>query len=77
MITIKVLPKGQITLPKKIRETLDIHPGDSIILLEDKNTHHVILKKAKTIFDIQGSLPKLEIPIDDMVEKSIGEEYSD
>ncbi len=77
MITIKVLPKGQITLPKKMRDILDIQPGDSIILEEDSKNKSLTLKKARTLFDIQGSLPKLEIPIEDMVEQSITEEYSD
>ncbi len=30
MITAKVTSKGQITLPKKIREKLGVHPGEEL-----------------------------------------------
>ena len=45
--SVKVLPKGQITLPAKVRKKLDIHVGDSLILEETEDG--VSLKKGKTI----------------------------
>jgi len=53
-IVVKVLPKGQITLPKKVREELGIEEGDVLILERKKD--RVELKKAKTIKDFYGFL---------------------
>ena len=33
--TAKVLPKGQITIPKDIRDALGIKPGDRLVLVKD------------------------------------------
>lgn len=45
MPTATVTSKGQITIPKEIREHLQVHPGDSVdfVVLEDGR---VILKQA-------------------------------
>lgn len=34
--TVTVGEKGQIVIPKPARETFDIHPGDTLILLGDE-----------------------------------------
>lgn len=68
MQAVKVLPKGQITLPKNVREKLKIDVGDPL-LLEEKNGE-IILKKTKTIFDYIGFLPNIGVSIEDMIEKA-------
>jgi AbrB family looped-hinge helix DNA binding protein len=75
MQAIKVLPKGQITLPKNVRERLGIDVGDPLIL-EEKN-NEIILKKTKTILDYAGILPNLGISIDKMIEKATVEAAND
>ena len=46
MVLAKVLPKGQITIPKKIRERLGIKEGDIISMEEVEEG--VLLRKGKT-----------------------------
>lgn len=75
MQAVKVLPKGQITLPKEIREDLKIKEGDTLIL--EKSNSEIILKKGKTIFDFIGTLPNLGISIGEMREKAIREAIKD
>lgn len=75
MPAVKVLPKGQITLPKEIREDLGIKVGDTLILEQVKGK--VILKKGKTIFDYKGFLPNLGLTIEEMREKAITEAVKD
>jgi AbrB family looped-hinge helix DNA binding protein len=75
MKVVKVLPKGQITLPKKIRESLHVKEGDTLII--EKKDGDVILKKGKTIFDYAGTLPNLGISIEKMREKAIEEAVKD
>lgn len=71
MQAIKVSPKGQITLPKEIRESLGIKEGDTLTI--EKTDGEVILKKGKTIHDYIGFLPKPNIPIEDVIEKATEE----
>ena len=71
MQAVKVLPKGQITLPKKVREKLGIHVGDALVLEEGQGG--IILKKGRTIFDFAGSLPNLGMSVEEMIEKATEE----
>lgn len=36
MTTIKIGPKGQIIIPKEVREMFGYNPGDVVLLLADK-----------------------------------------
>ena len=61
MVTAKVTSKGQITLPKKIRERLGVHPGENVGF-EEKGGLLIIRKVvAKSPFDKWvGKLKHLE-----------------
>lgn len=76
MNAVKVLPKGQITLPKRIRKLMNINIGDSLIILEESDDK-IVLKKGKTIHDFKDFLPKPDIPIEEMIEKATEEIASD
>lgn len=71
MQAVKVLHKGQITLPKEIREGLDIKEGDTLVI--EKTDKEIVLKKGKTIHDYIGFLPKPGIPIEKVIEKATEE----
>jgi AbrB family looped-hinge helix DNA binding protein len=43
--TVKVSEKGQIAIPKEIRNTLDIHKGDELLLIAEGDI--IILEKIK------------------------------
>jgi AbrB family looped-hinge helix DNA binding protein len=46
MNTVKVGEKGQIVIPKEIRDLLGIKTGDSLLILADKDRGIAIPKKA-------------------------------
>jgi AbrB family looped-hinge helix DNA binding protein len=71
MQAVKVLPKWQITIPKKVREKLRIRAGDTMIL--EERDGEIILKKGKTVFDYAESLPSLGMSIEDIREKAAAE----
>ena len=69
MLAVKVLQKGQITLPKEVRQKLHIQVGDTLLM--DSDGEQVIFRKGKTIFDFKGVLPNLEMSIDEIREKAV------
>jgi AbrB family looped-hinge helix DNA binding protein len=71
MHAVTVLPKWQVTIPKKAREKLKIRVGDTLVLEEREG--EIILRKGKTIFDYAESLPSLGITVDEMREKAATE----
>lgn len=71
MQAVKVLPKGQITLPKKIRQHLGINVGDALMIEEEKDK--TVIKKGKTIYDFIGTLPAPDRSIEEMIEKATEE----
>ena len=69
MNAVKILPKGQITIPRNIRKSMNVRVGDTLIL--EKTEMGILLKKGKTLFDYIGKLPNLGIPIEAMREKAV------
>ena len=69
MQAVKVLPKWQITIPKRVREKLKIRVGDTIVVEERKG--EIVLKKGKTIYDYAQSLPDLGMTVDEIREKAM------
>jgi AbrB family looped-hinge helix DNA binding protein len=68
MFSVKVLPKGKITLPKEIRQKLHIQVGDTLIV--DADGERVVLRRGKTIFDFKEALPSMGMTIDEIREKA-------
>jgi len=44
IVSVKVGPKGQITVPKEAREMFDIKEGDTLMVLGDKKRGIALLK---------------------------------
>ena len=53
----KITFKGQVTIPKEIRNALAIKEGDSVIFMVEGD--HAILRpiKKKSLLDLYGTLP--------------------
>jgi len=61
MIAAKVTSKGQITLPKKVREKLGVHPGENVGFEEKNGLIYIQKTVTKSPFDKWvGRLRKLE-----------------
>ena len=69
MLAVKVLPKGQITLPKEVRQKFHIQAGDTLMM--DADGEQVVFRRSKTIFDYKGVLPNMGMSIDEIREKGI------
>ena len=67
MTQAKITSKGQITLPKAIRQYLNVDTGDSIEFFIDDNGIVNVLAKTIDISELYGILPaKKHVSIEDM-----------
>jgi AbrB family looped-hinge helix DNA binding protein len=61
-------PKGQVVIPKAIRERLGMRPGDPVVVEQDGAAARV--SKAVTVDDLVGSLPESSIdPLEVLIEE--------
>ena len=58
----RVTIKGQVTIPKKIREKLNIQSSDFVLFVRKGN--EVVIKPARTLLDLRG-LIKTDKQIED------------
>jgi AbrB family looped-hinge helix DNA binding protein len=53
-MTYKLGPKGQVVIPKSIRDELGLHPGDELIVFEEDG--EIRIRKAVSARDLRGIL---------------------
>ena len=58
-----VTSKGQITIPKDIREKLNLHSGDKIHFLTDDEGRVSIAPATRSITALKGIVPKPDKPV--------------
>ncbi|MFO0793562.1 MAG: AbrB/MazE/SpoVT family DNA-binding domain-containing protein [Candidatus Brocadiaceae bacterium] len=51
MLTVKITSKGQVTIPKKIRDKLGIRPGEDLAFEEKNSTFYIKKSLKKSPFD--------------------------
>lgn len=68
--TAKISSKGQITLPKEVRDLLDVHTGSVVVF--EKEDDKVIIKPARTLQEFKGILKgrQKSVDIDQVREKA-------
>lgn len=75
-----VTSKGQITLPKALREALNLKPGDKIRFVPDDRGGVYLRPRTYSIQDLKGILPKPERAVtleemDDAIADYLAEKY--
>lgn len=51
MLTVKITSKGQVTIPKEIRDKLGIRPGEDLAFEEKNGTFYIKKSLKKSPFD--------------------------
>lgn len=67
MASVKLGPKGQIVIPKEVREMFDVAPGDTMVLLADR-------KKGVALQTVDKLNPMLRSTFNSIVDDEEGEE---
>ena len=57
MPTTRVSSKGQITIPKAVREALGIREGDELLLRVERGEMHAQVIKRRRLTELYGALP--------------------
>lgn len=52
--TSTITKKGQITIPKKIREGLDLKEGEKVFIELEKDSEEIKIKSSPDIFELAG-----------------------
>jgi antitoxin PrlF len=70
MPTAKVTSKGQLTIPKQVREALGIKPGTKVDFYEGEKGEYIFRPRTGSIMDLRGCVPKLDhvVTIEEMNE---------
>ena len=54
IVSVKVGPKGQITIPKEARDMFDIKEGESLLVMGDKSSGGLAIMKADAFYALMG-----------------------
>jgi len=69
MNTVSITSKGQVTIPKAIRDALHLSTGDKINFIVNKDGEVLIKpvsKKAKDVFGLLAAKSKKKLSVEDM-----------
>ncbi len=61
-VTAKITSKGQITLPKKVRDILHLKEGGVVVFEQEDDK--IVIKPAESLMDYKGNLRGRARPVD-------------
>lgn len=53
--TAKITSKGQVTIPKQVRDALELHEGDELLFRVERT--RAVIAKTPSLLDLAGSVP--------------------
>ena len=56
IVSVKVGPKGQITVPAIARKLFDIKEGDTLMVMGDRSRGGIAIMKDDAFYDIMGGI---------------------
>ena len=56
IVSVKVGPKGHITIPSEARKMFDIKEGDTLMVMGDRSRGGIAIMKADAFYDLMGDI---------------------
>ena len=53
--TAKITSKGQVTIPKSVRDALELHEGDELLFRVERS--RAVIAKTPSLLELAGSVP--------------------
>ena len=68
MHTAKITSKGQVTIPRQVREDMGVTSGDRLDFVRMEDGHYAVVPASHSIKSLKGIIPRPKRPIslDDM-----------
>jgi len=63
MSTATLTSKGQLTLPKAVRDALDLHPGDRVNFVRMEDGNYAVLPATRPVMALRGIIGRPAAPI--------------
>lgn len=63
MATATLSSKGQLTLPKDVRDALDLHPGDRVNFVRMEDGNYAVLPATQPVMALKGIIRKPASPV--------------
>ncbi len=63
MASAKLTSKGQLTLPRPVRDALGVGPGDRVEFVRLADGSFAVMAATKPIGRLKGSIPKPQLPV--------------
>lgn len=71
MRSAKITSKGQVTIPKQVRDELGLKSGDTIFFYVSPDHLHAVVEKVPNFLDLKGALREYADPDDPDLKKAI------
>lgn len=65
-----VTSKGQVTIPKDLREKMGLEPYDKVLFVEDDEGEVRLRKAYPSLRDLMGSLPDIGMSVEEAIERA-------
>ena len=68
MHTAKITSKGQVTIPRQVREDMGVTSGDRLDFVRMEDGHYAVVPASHSIKSLKGIIPRPKMPVslDDM-----------
>jgi AbrB family looped-hinge helix DNA binding protein len=63
MSTATITSKGQLTLPKAVRDALDLHPGDRVNFVRMEDGRYAVLPANRPVMALKGMIAAPAAPV--------------